>query len=87
MVSVRDYGQGFIPGAYRDDGKTILEAACGEDPDGEAALALAYYIEEANWEALELIAEWMNEAADKGNEEALDWLKEYYYVDPAEPYA
>ena len=27
MVSVRDYGQGFIPGAYRDDGKTILEAA------------------------------------------------------------
>lgn len=65
----------------------MYEAACGEDPDGEAALALAYYIEEANWEALELIAEWMNEAADKGNEEALDWLKEYYYVDPAEPYA
>ena len=27
VVSVRDYGQGFIPGAYRDDGKTILEAA------------------------------------------------------------
>ena len=27
MVSVRDYGQGFIPGAFREDGKTILEAA------------------------------------------------------------
>ena len=24
---VRDYGQGFIPNSYRDDGKTILEAA------------------------------------------------------------
>ena len=27
IVSVRDYGQGFIPSSYRDDGKTILEAA------------------------------------------------------------
>lgn len=27
IVSVRDYGQGFIPHSYRDDGKTILEAA------------------------------------------------------------
>ena len=26
-VRVRDYGQGFIPNSYRDDGKTILEAA------------------------------------------------------------
>lgn len=26
-VSVRDYGQGFIPNSYREDGKTILEAA------------------------------------------------------------
>ena len=26
-ISVRDYGQGFIPNSYRDDGKTILEAA------------------------------------------------------------
>lgn len=26
-VQVRDYGQGFIPNAMRDDGKTILEAA------------------------------------------------------------
>lgn len=26
-VRVRDYGQGFIPNAMRDDGKTILEAA------------------------------------------------------------
>ena len=26
-VSVRDYGQGFIPNSYRDDEKTILEAA------------------------------------------------------------
>ena len=26
-VSVRDYGQGFIPNSYRDDDKTILEAA------------------------------------------------------------
>lgn len=65
----------------------MYEAACGDDPDGEAALALANYITEQNWEALELIAEWMGEAADKGNEEALSWLKEYYYQDPAEPYA
>ncbi len=65
----------------------MYNAACGEDVNGEAALALAEYIQEANWEALELIAEWMNEAADKGNKEALDWLKEYYYSDPAEPYA
>lgn len=27
IVTVKDYGQGFIPNAYRDDGKTILEAA------------------------------------------------------------
>ena len=27
VVSVRDYGQGFIPNNFRDDGKTILEAA------------------------------------------------------------
>ena len=26
-VSVQDYGQGFIPNTFRDDGKTILEAA------------------------------------------------------------
>ena len=26
-VSIRDYGQGFIPNSFRDDGKTILEAA------------------------------------------------------------
>ena len=27
VVSVRDYGQGFIPNSFRDDGTTILEAA------------------------------------------------------------
>ena len=27
IVSVQDYGQGFIPNSFRDDGKTILEAA------------------------------------------------------------
>ena len=27
MCRVRDYGQGFIPNSFRDDGKTILEAA------------------------------------------------------------
>lgn len=27
VVSVRDYGQGFIPNSVREDGKTILEAA------------------------------------------------------------
>ena len=27
MVAVRDYGQGFIPNSFREDGKTILEAA------------------------------------------------------------
>lgn len=27
IIAVRDYGQGFIPNSYRDDGKTILEAA------------------------------------------------------------
>ena len=26
-IKVRDYGQGFIPNSFRDDGKTILEAA------------------------------------------------------------
>lgn len=26
-IRVRDYGQGFIPNSFRDDGKTILEAA------------------------------------------------------------
>ena len=26
-IMVRDYGQGFIPNSYREDGKTILEAA------------------------------------------------------------
>lgn len=65
----------------------MYEAACGEDPNGEAALALAEYIEGENWEALELIAEWMDVAAEKGNQEALYWLKDYYYIDPAEPYA
>ena len=27
QIVVRDYGQGFIPNSFRDDGKTILEAA------------------------------------------------------------
>ena len=27
IVTVQDYGQGFIPNSFRDDGKTILEAA------------------------------------------------------------
>ena len=27
MITVRDYGQGFIPNSFREDGKTILEAA------------------------------------------------------------
>jgi DNA gyrase/topoisomerase IV subunit B len=27
MVTIKDYGQGFIPNNFRDDGKTILEAA------------------------------------------------------------
>ena len=27
IVTVQDYGQGFIPNSYREDGKTILEAA------------------------------------------------------------
>lgn len=27
VVAVQDYGQGFIPNSFRDDGKTILEAA------------------------------------------------------------
>ena len=27
VITVRDYGQGFIPNSYREDGKTILEAA------------------------------------------------------------
>lgn len=27
VVSVRDFGQGFIPNSVREDGKTILEAA------------------------------------------------------------
>ena len=27
VIRVRDYGQGFIPSSYREDGKTILEAA------------------------------------------------------------
>ena len=27
IISVKDYGQGFIPNSFREDGKTILEAA------------------------------------------------------------
>lgn len=27
MVRIRDYGQGFIPNSFREDGKTVLEAA------------------------------------------------------------
>ena len=27
IITVQDYGQGFIPNSFRDDGKTILEAA------------------------------------------------------------
>ena len=27
IVTIQDYGQGFIPNSFRDDGKTILEAA------------------------------------------------------------
>ena len=27
QISLRDYGQGFIPNSFREDGKTILEAA------------------------------------------------------------
>ena len=27
VITVKDYGQGFIPNSFREDGKTILEAA------------------------------------------------------------
>ena len=27
IITVKDYGQGFIPNSYREDGKSILEAA------------------------------------------------------------
>ena len=27
MITIKDYGQGFIPNSFREDGKTILEAA------------------------------------------------------------
>ncbi len=66
----------------------MLHAARGEDSQGEAALAVALYIQEKNWEALELIAEWMHRAADKGNNEAEEWLKDYYFNDSAcDPYS
>ena len=61
----------------------LYEAAMQADEDGSASLALAEYIQEQNWEALELIAEWMNRAADRGNEEALAWLQDYYFDDSA----
>ena len=66
----------------------MFEAAQSNDPGGKAALALALYIQEENWEALELIAEWMHCAADKGNEEAEEWLEDYYFDDGAcDPYS
>ncbi len=66
----------------------MYQVAMGEDKGGKDSYALAQYIEEANWEALELIAEWMERAADNGNTDAIDWLEDYYFSDGAcDPYA
>lgn len=49
--------------------------------DAEAALRVADSIEEQQPEMLEIVARYMEHAADLGSEEALAWLRDYHEVD------
>ena len=55
-----------------------LTASAG---DAEAALRVADSIEEQQPEMLEIVARYMEHAADLGSEEALTWLRDYHEVD------
>ena len=49
-----------------------------EDVQGEAALALALYIQDKKADLAIVVAEWMELAADKGNATAEGWLTEFF---------
>lgn len=49
--------------------------------DAEAALRVADSIEEQQPEMLEIVARYMEQAADLGSAEALAWLRDYHEVD------
>ena len=53
-------------------------ALAEEDVQGEAALALALYIQDKKADLAIVVAEWMELAADKGNATAEGWLTEYF---------
>ena len=49
-----------------------------EDVQGEAALALALYIQDKKADLAIVVAEWMELAADKGNATADGWRTEFF---------
>lgn len=49
-----------------------------EDARGEAALALALFIQDKKADLAIVVAEWMELAADKGNAAAESWLTEFF---------
>ena len=49
-----------------------------EDARGEAALALALFIQDKKADLAIVVAEWMELAADKGNATAESWLTEFF---------
>lgn len=49
-----------------------------EDARGEAALALALFIQDKKADLAIVVAEWMELAADKGNAAAEGWLTEFF---------
>ena len=62
--------------------KLLLLAQKG-DVNAMYLVALEYELGEVVDEDIDEAVAWMNEAADRGHSEALDWLKDYYFDDDA----
>ncbi len=63
-----------LPKRFRVDARDLADSL----EDGEAALRVAESIQEQDPEALEIIANYMTDAAERGSQEAKDWLADYY---------
>lgn len=77
MLLSYEYDEGII---YDVDVPEEMYYAALDDEDacGEAALALALFIQDKKADLAIVVAEWMELAAGKGNAAAESWLTEFF---------
>lgn len=77
MLLSYEYDEGII---YDVDVPEEMYYAALDDEDvlGDAALALALFIQEKKGDLTPVVAEWMELAAGKGNIKAEKWLTEFF---------